>query len=270
MPDALSAAELATLEAFALELAQAAGEAILPLFRADHGLYDKGPKSGRGFDPVTDADRGAEAAMRQLISARFPHHGVLGEEYGADRTDAEYVWVLDPIDGTRAFIAGLPVWTTLIGLRLRGEAAVGAISQPFIGEVFVGSARGSRLVTRAGERPLKTRPCAKLDEAVIATTDPYLFHGDDFAGFERLRAAVRLARYGCDGYAYAMVAAGCMDLVLEAGLKAWDVDAAIPVLAGAGGMIADWTGAPVGREGGRILIVGDPGLIAPATALLSA
>jgi histidinol phosphatase-like enzyme (inositol monophosphatase family) len=226
--------------------------------------------AGRTVGVVSASHVVREAAMRQLISARFPHHGVLGEEYGADRTDAEYVWVLDPIDGTRAFIAGLPVWTTLIGLRVRGEAAVGAISQPFLGEVFVGSARGSRLVDSAGERPLKTRPCAKLDTAVIATTDPYLFQGDDFAAFERLRGAVRLARYGCDAYAYAMVAAGRMDLVVEAGLKAWDVDAAIPVLAGAGGMVADWTGALVGREGGRVLIVGDQGLIAPATALLSA
>ena len=270
MPDAVPAAELAELEAFALQLAHAAGEVILPLFRADHGLYDKGPVSGRGFDPVTDADKGAEAAMRQLIAARYPHHGVLGEEYGADRTEAEYVWVLDPIDGTRAFIAGLPVWTTLIGLRVRGQALVGAISQPFLGEVFVGSAQGSRLVNAKGEQPLATRACARLDEAVIATTDPYLFKDKDAAAWERLRAAVRLARFGCDAYAYAMVAAGRMDVVVEAGLKAWDVDAAIPVLAGAGGVIADWTGAPVGAEGGRILIAGDQGLIAPAAALLSA
>lgn len=250
--------DLAAFEAFALELAGAAGEAILPLFRADHGLEDKGTgKAGNGFDPVTLADKGAEAAIRRAIAARYPDHGVIGEEYGEDRPDAEFVWVLDPIDGTRAFISGLPVWTTLIALRHEGRPVVGAIAQPFLGEVFLGGPSGARRVTADGERALRVRPCPVLDQALIATTDPYLFKGEEALAFDRLRSAVRLARYGCDAYAYAMVALGSMDLVIEAGLKAWDVEAAIPVIEGAGGIITDWTGAEIGRDGGKMLISGD-------------
>src|SRR5580692_3098164 len=127
---------LAELDAFLVGLNGAAADAILPLFRADHGLTDKG--GPKGFDPVTEADKGAERAIRALISERYPDHGVIGEEYGDDRPDAEFVWVLDPVDGTRAFIAGLPVWTTLIGLRHNGTPVLGSIGQPFLGEVFIG------------------------------------------------------------------------------------------------------------------------------------
>src|ERR1700761_4387803 len=146
------------LDAFLLELNGAAAGAILPLFRADHGLIDKG--GAKGFDPVTEADKGAERAIRALISQRYPDHGVIGEEYGEDRPDAEFVWVLDPVDGTRAFISGLPVWTTLIGLRHNGAPVLGSIGQSYIGELFIGGAdKGSRLISRHGVRPLKTRPC---------------------------------------------------------------------------------------------------------------
>src|SRR5476651_173686 len=138
-PTNLPSELLVELDAFLVELNRAAAGAILPLFRADHGLIDKG--GAEGFDPVTEADKGAERAIRKLISERYPDHGVIGEEYGEDRPDAEFVWVLDPVDGTRAFIAGLPVWTTLIGLRYQGRPVVGAIGQSYLGEVFVGSAR---------------------------------------------------------------------------------------------------------------------------------
>ncbi|HWT52307.1 MAG TPA: inositol monophosphatase family protein, partial [Caulobacter sp.] len=145
----LSADRLAALDAFIIDLNRASAEVILPLFRADHGLEDKSagknlPRdSHAAFDPVTEADRGAEAAIRKLIGERFPDHGVIGEEYGEDRPDAEFVWVLDPIDGTRAFISGLPLWTTLIGLRHQGRPVLGSIGQPYIDEVFVGHAGGS-------------------------------------------------------------------------------------------------------------------------------
>src|ERR1700761_8921913 len=149
---------IAELDAFLVELNGAAAAAILPLFRADHGLIDKG--GAKGFDPVTEADKGAECAIRTLISQRYPDHGVIGEEYGEDRPNAEWVWVLDPVDGTRAFIAGLPVWTTLIGLRHNGTPVLGSIGQSYIGELFIGGAdKGSRLISRHGVRPLKTRPC---------------------------------------------------------------------------------------------------------------
>ena len=255
MPDALSPAALHGLEDFALELAAAAGAAILPLFRSEHGLEDKG-KPG-AFDPVTAADRGAEAAIRQAIAARYPDHGVIGEEYGEDRPDAEFVWVLDPIDGTRAFIAGLPVWTTLIGLRHRGRPVVGVIAQPYLDEMFVGAGGRARLIRSGRERAISVRPCPRLTDAVIATTDPALFTGAELGAWSQVRAAARLARLGCDAYAYAMVAQGTMDMVIEAGLKSWDIEAAIPLIEGAGGVVTDWRGEAIGSEGGQIAIAGD-------------
>ncbi len=257
----------ADLEPFLLELNRASGAVILPLFRADHGLEDK--DKGAGFDPVTEADRGGEAAIRRLIGEHHPDHGVIGEEYGEDRPGAEFVWVLDPIDGTRAFISGLPVWTTLIGLRHQGVPVLGSIGQPYIGEVFIGSAAGSRLVTAAGETPLKTRQGVRLAEALIATTDPQAcFNQAEQGAWQALRQSARLARYGCDAYAYAMVAAGKLDVVIECGLTAWDIDGPIPVVAGAGGLVRDWEGQPMGQSGGRAIIAGDAAILSQALAVM--
>ena len=260
----LSADTLAALDAFVLDLNKASAEVILPLFRADHGLEDKGAgknlprESHAAFDPVTEADRGAEAAIRKLISERYPEHGVIGEEYGEDRPDAEFVWVLDPIDGTRAFISGLPLWTTLIGLRHQGRPVLGAIGQPYLDEVFIGHAGGSRLVARGASTPIRVRECATLTDAVIATTDAdACFDGAERAAWLQVRAAAKLARLGCDAYAYAMVAMGKMDMVIEAGLKSWDIEAAIPLIEGAGGVVTNWRGEPVGSNGGQIVITGD-------------
>ncbi len=259
---------LGELDAFLLELNAAAAEAILPLFRSDHGLEDKGGDAG--FDPVTKADRGAEQAIRQLISQRYPAHGVIGEEYGRDREDAEFVWVLDPVDGTRAFVAGLPLWTTLIGLRHNGTPVLGSIGQSFLGEIYIGSAAGSRRVGPDGaSTPLKCRPCPALSAAVIATTDAdACFNPAERDAWVKLRTASRLARFGCDAYAYAMVAAGTIDLVVEAGLKCWDIDAAIPVIAGAGGSVTDWPGEAVGSEGGQVIIAGDTAVLGAAVEIL--
>jgi len=260
----LSANQFKTLDAFIIDLNRASAGVILPLFRADHGLEDKGAgknlprESHAAFDPVTEADRGAEAAIRALISERFPEHGVIGEEYGEDRPDAEFVWVLDPIDGTRAFIAGLPMWTTLIGLRHQGRPVLGSIGQPYMDEIFIGHAGGSRLISRGQSTPIKVRACADLTDAVISTTDPdACFDGAERAAWLQVRAAAKLARLGCDAYAYAMVAMGKMDMVIEAGLKSWDIEAAIPVIEGAGGMVTDWRGEPIGQHGGQMVISGD-------------
>ena len=265
---ALAPEHLANLDAFLVELNSAAARVILPLFRSDHGLEDK--NAGGALDPVTEADKGAERAIRALIAERFPDHGVIGEEYGEDRPDAEFVWVLDPIDGTRAFIAGLPVWTTLIALRHQGEPVLGSIGQPYIGEIFIGSqALGSRLINRDGEAPLKVRPCPRLTQAIVATTDPEgLFKGAEYGSWTQVRATARLARTGCDAYAYAMVAAGKMDLVVESGLKSWDVEAAVPVIEGAGGLVTDWTGKRIGRHGGQLAIAGDRGCLEDALVTL--
>jgi len=262
----LDPARLEKLDEFLVELNRAAAGAILPLFRGEHGLSNKYEV---GFDPVTDADQGAERAIRALIAERYPDHGVIGEEYGEDRPDAEFVWVLDPVDGTRAFIAGLPLWTTLIGLRFQGSPVLGSIGQSYLGELYIGHAGGSRLVTRDGSRPLKVRACPKLTDAIIATTDPEAcFTGAELGAWTQVRAAARLARLGCDAYAYAMVAAGTMDMVIEAGLKSWDIEAAIPVIAGAGGLTTDWRGEPVGRHGGQIAIAGDRACLEEALVAL--
>ncbi|TAJ70111.1 MAG: histidinol-phosphatase [Phenylobacterium sp.] len=251
----LAPARLEELDAFLIELNRAAAGAILPLFRGEHGLSNK---YEAGFDPVTEADRGGERAIRALIAARYPDHGVIGEEYGEDRPDAEFVWVLDPVDGTRAFIAGLPLWTTLIGLRFQGRPVLGSIGQSYLGEIYIGHAGGSRLVTAGGSKPLQVRACPELADAIIATTDPEgCFKGAELGAWTQVRAAARLARLGCDAYAYAMVAAGTMDMVIEAGLKSWDIEAAIPLIAGAGGLTTDWRGEPVGQQGGQIVIAGD-------------
>ena len=267
-PETVSPQVLDELDAYLVELNRAAAGAILPLFRSDHGLVDKG--DDRGFDPVTEADKGAERAIRALIAERYRQHGVIGEEYGEDRPDAEFVWVLDPIDGTRAFIAGLPVWTTLIGLRFQGKPLLGSIGQSFLGELYIGHAGGSRLMTRGESRPLKVRPCPRLADALIATTDPAIFQGAEREAWRSVRAGARLARLGCDAYAYAMVAAGTIDLVIEAGLKSWDIDAAIPVIAGAGGVTTDWQGDAVGAHGGRVAIAGDRACLDEALVALKA
>lgn len=267
-PERLSDERLRAFDAFLIELHGAAAVETLPRFRADHGLDNKAADGG--FDPVTEADRGAEAAIRELIAARFPDHGVLGEEYGADRADAEFVWVLDPVDGTRAYISGLPLWVTLIGLRFQGRPVLGSIGQPYIGELFIGSqALGSRLMSRAGERPLRVRAQPKLTEATLAATDPSAYMTPpEQAAFQQVRAAAKLTRLGGDGYLFAMVAAGLMDLVIESGLKAWDIDPVVPVIEGAGGMVTDWRGADVGRNGGQVVAAGDRACLEEALTAL--
>ena len=256
------------LESFAVELSHEAARVALPFFR---GVFTQDDKGGPGaFDPVTEADRAAEAAIRRLIGARYPDHGVIGEEYGEDRPDAEHVWVLDPIDGTRAFIAGLPLWTTLIALRRDGAATIGAVGQPYLGEIFLGGPSGARLLKGQDETLLKTRACERLDQALIATTDPEIFTGADRAAWDRLRAASRLARLGCDGYAYAMVAAGSIDLVAESELQVWDWSALKPLVEAAGGRFTDWRGHSPHESDGRVLAVGDARLTDQALPLLAA
>jgi histidinol phosphatase-like enzyme (inositol monophosphatase family) len=259
---------LAELDAFIIDLNRASAEVILPLFRADHGLEDKGGKLG--FDPVTQADKGAEAAIRKLIAGRYPDHGVIGEEYGEDRPDAEFVWVLDPVDGTRAFIAGLPLWTTLISLRWRGDPALSSIGQPYLGEIFVGHAGGSRLLSREGERAIHVRPCAALTDAIIGSTDPHTyFEPAELGAWNQVRAAAKLTRLGCDAYAYAMVAMGKMDLVVESvACKAWDIEVAVPLVEGAGGVVSDWRGQPIGRKGGQVAMAGDRAVLDEALVAL--
>jgi histidinol phosphatase-like enzyme (inositol monophosphatase family) len=256
--------DYAALETFALELAAAAASVAVPLFRQrDLSEINKGNASRADvhFDPVTEADKGAERAIRALINQHYPDHGIIGEEYGAENPDADFVWVLDPVDGTRAFISGLPLWTTLIGLRYRGRPVLGLIAQPVLREIYLGSPLGSRLITPQGCTPLSVRNCPILADAVIGTTDPHLYAGDEVAAYAALRTATKLVRYGCDAYAFAMVAAGTMDIALETGLKPWDIEAIIPVIENAGGVVANWRGAPVGPEAGQVIAAGSQTLL---------
>ncbi len=241
--------------AFIGRLATASGETILPFFRTSLGVDNK--SAGRDFDPVTEADRAAEAVMRRLIKASFPRHGIVGEEFGNEREDAEYVWVLDPIDGTKSFIAGFPIWGTLIALLHRGSPVYGMMHQPYIGERFSGDGGAARYRGPSGERKLAVRRCASLKEAISFTTSPLLMNSTDRAAFSRVEAEVRLTRYGGDCYSYCMLAAGHLDLVVETELKPYDIAALIPIITGAGGVVTTWEGRPA-QNGGRIIAAGDP------------
>ncbi len=250
---------------FLHELADAAAEAILPHFRVALEVENK---REAGFDPVTAADRGAEAAMRRLIGRRFPDHGILGEEFGPERTDAEFVWVLDPVDGTRAFISGLPLWGVLIGLKREGEPALGMIAQPYIGERFWGDGREAWFERGTTRRRMSVRPCGALAAATLSSTSPTMFTDAERARLHALEERVRLVRYGYDCYAYAMVAHGFVDCVVEAGLGPYDIEPIVPIIRGAGGIVTDWEGVPK-RGGGRAIAAGDARLHEAALAVLS-
>ena len=239
---------------FVDRLAAAAGDAILPFFRTTLSVENK--SRGENFDPVTAADRAAEMAMRAMIRQNFPEHGIVGEEYGDERTDAEYVWVLDPIDGTKSFIAGMPAWGTLIALTRGGNPVYGMMHQPFTRERFTGDGGAARYRGPTGERALRVRRCAALSDAILMTTSPLLMSADERRAFERVEKAARLSRYGGDCYAYCMLAAGHVDLVIECGLKPYDVIPLIPIIAGAGGVVTTWDGGAA-TKGGRIVAAGD-------------
>lgn len=244
------------LSAFMEKLAQLSGEAILPFFRTQLSVVDKGTG---GFDPVTEADRAAETVIRRHIRQIFPAHGILGEEFEAENPDAEYLWVIDPIDGTRAFICGLPVWGTLIGLMRGGNPVMGLMHQPYTGETFIGDGGQAQVKGPRGARPLHTRACLDLGVAHLMTTDPRLFQGAEQAAYLRIENEVRLTRYGADCYAYAMLASGQVDLVIESGLKPYDIVALIPIIEGAGGVVTDWKGGTA-KHGGQILAAATPEL----------
>ena len=249
--------------ALAIELADAAGEAIRPYFRRPIAVDDKPDLS-----PVTAADRAAEAAMRQLIAKRFPAHGIIGEEFGSEREDAEFIWVLDPIDGTKSFISGVPLFGTLIALAHQGRPILGIIDQPISRERWIG-ARGRP--TTLNSAPIRCRPCAALAAATVFSTSPDMFKGGDSAAIARVAAAAKLVRYGADCYAYGLLAQGFIDLVIEASLKSYDFSAVVPIVEGAGGIASDWWGAPLSlASDGRVLVAGDRRAHQQALRLLAA
>ena len=258
-------------EPFVAELAQVAGEAIMPFFRTALQAQDKG---GRGqFDPVTEADRAAENAMRRLILSTFPAHGIVGEEFDDHQPEAEYVWVLDPIDGTKSFISGFPTWGTLVALEHNGVPVYGMMHQPFTREKFFGdnaratwsgrNAHGTEIAHH-----LRVRDCATLAEATVMTTSPLLLDGGERARFDALAAQTKLTRFGGDCYSYCMVAAGHVDLVIESGLKPYDIAALIPIVKGAGGVVTTWTGGDAAL-GSAVVAAGDPRVHEAALKLLA-
>lgn len=220
--------------------------------------------------PVTVADREAEAAMRAMIAAARPEHGVVGEEEGAQEADAEYVWVLDPIDGTKRFITGNPLFGSLIGLLRQGQPILGVIEMPALGERWIGAAgHPTKRVTAEGTTEVRTRACAELAQATLAATSPAMFEGADRLAFERLRDGSRYALYGGDCFNYATLADGFVDLVVEADMGTYDYLPLVAVVENAGGRITDWQGHPLGLESdGRVLAAGDPALHEQALARL--
>ena len=237
--------------ALAHRLADAAATAIRPFFRARYDMEFKSDKS-----PVTEADRAAEAAIRAILEKERPQDGIIGEEYGATREDAERVWILDPIDGTRSFIAGRPIFGTLIALTQTGWPTIGIIDQPIANERWAGMMGQPTTFNGA---PVTTRACRSLEDAIVASTGPQYFPACTGEHFSRLARQCRDTVWGGDCYNYGLLASGHVDIVIEAGLKLHDIAALVPVVEGAGGRMCDWAGDPITAESdGRVIALGDP------------
>jgi inositol-phosphate phosphatase/L-galactose 1-phosphate phosphatase/histidinol-phosphatase len=249
--------------ALATRLADAARAVVMKYYRTAVAIDDKADSS-----PVTIADREAEQAMRALIEAAHPNHGIVGEELGAVRADADYVWVLDPVDGTKAFITGKPLFGILIALLHRGRPVVGIIDHPALGERFLGVAGRP---TFYNGKPARTRACPSLEKAWLYATSPEMFRaGPEADAFQRLKKRVKHPVYGAECYAYGLLAAGFVDLVVEATMKPMDYCALVPVVEGAGGVITDWQGAALGLgSSGQVIAAGDAKLHAAARAVLA-
>ncbi len=251
----------------AAALADAARKITLQYFRS-HGL-DAETKETDRFDPVTIADRLCEEHMRAILAARRPQDAILGEEYGAKPGISGLTWVLDPIDGTRGFLSGVPTWGVLISLRDENGPIYGLIDQPFIGERFEGGLGRAQTDGPLGARALKTRPARALKDAILYSTFPEVGTASEATAFRRVSAQAKLTRYGTDCYAYALIALGQIDLVIEAGLQPYDVQAPIAVITAAGGIVTNWQGGPA-HDGGQILAAANAQIHAEAMALLNA
>ncbi len=247
----------------AVRLADTAGPVAMKYFRAPMDIESKADLS-----PVTVADREAERAIRELIAEAYPDHGILGEELGSQRIDAEYVWTIDPIDGTTSFVTGKPLFGALVSLLKDGLPIIGVIDMPALGERWVGC-HGQP--TKFGGVASRVRPCARLKDAWLSATSPQMFPDDDFGKFEALRRQCRPVVYGADCYAYGLLASGTMDLVVESTMGIYDFCALAPVVNGAGGVITDWQGSPLSiKSDGRVIAAGDPRMHRAALGILSA
>ncbi|MGL4311582.1 MAG: histidinol-phosphatase [Paracoccaceae bacterium] len=266
MADGISGSERGIIAATAHELADAARKATLAHFRSEDLAADN--KESHRFDPVTAGDREAELRMREILARSRPQDGILGEEFGNTVGTSGLTWVLDPIDGTRGFLSGTPTWGVLISVRDKNRPIFGVIDQPYIGERFVGGFGKAEVVGPLGRRDLRCRPARPLSESILFTTFPEIGTEAEAAAFRRVASRARLVRYGMDCYAYALIAAGQIDLVIEAGLQAYDVQAPIAVIEAAGGIVTDWQGGPC-HEGGQVLAAANRAIHAEALALLN-
>lgn len=264
MPDA-SNIDFARVESVLLEASRAAAEKTLPLFRTALAVDNK---LSSGFDPVTEADKGAETAIRAVIENAFPDHAIIGEEWGTTG-QSRFSWIIDPVDGTRAFISGAPVWGTLIGFAVDGIAVAGLMSQPFIGETFL--AVPGRSTYRRGDvtTPNRTSAVKTLADARVFTTTPNLFKGEYWSKWETVEAATRLQRFGMDCYGYALLAAGHADIVFEPYLNTYDIAALVPIIREAGGAISCWDGSDP-TAGGNAIAAATPELLEQALELINA
>ena len=244
--------QLDELTNFAEELADVARQTILPYFRSQMSVKDKPTHSATG-QPVTEADLETETAIRHLITKYYPDHGIVGEEFATVNPDADLCWILDPIDGTRAFIAGLPMFGTLIGLGLQGKPVLGVLDQPILKERFIGVGNRSTF----NGKPIRTRKCQKLTDAVFSITDPRMMAGStQQAALQKLMRVTQVTQFGGNCYAYGMLAAGSIDLITENDIKPWDIFALIPIIRGAGGTITSWSGQPA-ETSPHVLACGD-------------
>jgi myo-inositol-1(or 4)-monophosphatase len=252
--------------AAAIEFAREAGTVILPHFRNELAVHNK--STDGGYDPVTVADKAAEAIIRAGIEKRFPTHGIFGEELG-HQSGAGLTWVIDPIDGTRAFVTGMVHWGVLIALFDGATPILGVMYQPFTDELFIGTNDAANYRRGALERTLKVRPCASVAEAVLASTSPQVFgSAEEQAGFRAVRRRARLTRWGGDCYQYCMLAMGYVDVAVEASLQPYDVQALMPIIRGAGGIMTTWDGGDASM-GGRVIAAGDARVHREAMALLN-
>jgi myo-inositol-1(or 4)-monophosphatase len=254
--------EIETFTQFALHLAEISGKAILPQFRKNIAID---VKAGAVWDPVTEADRSAERVIRAEIERQFPDHGIIGEEYGTKTASSAYSWVLDPIDGTRAFVIGMPTWTTLIGLYRDGQPLLGLMNQPYVGEIFYGNPNGAWHRHNGNTKPIHVRTSVPLARAAAGTTSPHLY--EQHPNFQTLQKTVTSMRYGGDAYFFSLLAAGQMDIAMDPGLQIYDMAALIPIIKGAGGVVGTWTDNDP-TQGGNVLAASSQSLLNEACALM--
>ncbi|MEM9332611.1 MAG: histidinol-phosphatase [Pseudomonadota bacterium] len=252
------------IEGFLNHLAKLAANETLPRFR-QLGSIDN--KLTTGFDPVTEADRAAERIIREEIAKQFPEHGVIGEEYGELQPEAEFCWVIDPVDGTKAFVAGIPMWGTLIALCKEGAPIAGIMSQPFTEERFIAAGNITQYHHKNTVKQISTSENTDLSNAILMTTTPDMFNEKERPAFKDLSERCKLVRYGADCYAYCVLAAGHIDIVVESGLNFYDIAAIIPIIEGAGGVITDWSGNP-NPQGGKVIAAANPQLHQTALDIL--